>query len=88
MKVVQTFSAPMHLVMRMDEEIGGHRQKSQWICDAIKNKIDGEGSIMNCSTRRLMAILTQRDDVDDHLKEELFRRLSLEHSTQQARTAQ
>jgi hypothetical protein len=79
MKVVQTFSAPMHLVLRMDEEIGGHRKKSQWICDAIKNKIDGEESILNCSTRRLMAILHHRDDVDDHLKEELLRRLNPEH---------
>lgn len=64
----------MHLVLRMDEKIDGHRQKSQWICDAIENKLDGEG-IMNCSTRRLMAILHHRDDVDEHLREELERRL-------------
>ena len=75
MKVVQTFSAPMHLVMRMDEEIGGHRQKSQWICDAIKNKIDGTESIKNCSTRRLIAELLIRD-IDEHLREELLRRMN------------
>lgn len=43
MKVVQTFSAPMHLVMRMDEQIAGHRRKSAWICSAIDSKLRGEG---------------------------------------------
>ena len=49
MKVVQTFSAPMHLVLRMDEKIDGHRQKSQWICDAIDKKLKS-GSEYNTQT--------------------------------------
>lgn len=76
MKVVQTFSAPMHLVLRMDEEIGGHRQKSQWICDAIDTKLNGEESVHQMSSRRLMAILITRKDIDGHLIEELLRRLN------------
>ena len=50
MKVVQTFSAPMHLVLRMDDEIGGHRQKSQWICDAIEKKMTKKCSILSHHT--------------------------------------
>lgn len=76
MKVVQTFSAPTHLVMQMDEEIGGHRQKSAWICDAIKRKLNGSQEVKGSSSRRLMAELLLRDDVDEHMKEEIQRRMN------------
>ena len=57
MKVVQTFSAPMHLVLRMDEEIAGHRMKSQWICDAIDKKLNKDTKCMILSNHSTIEIL-------------------------------
>lgn len=64
--------------MRLDEELHGrHRQRSAWICSAIDSKLRGDfdDQIEHASTRRLMAVLLARDDVDEHLKEEILRRL-------------
>ncbi len=57
MKVVQTFSAPMHLVLRMDEEIGGHRKKSAYICDAINQKLNKDSKCMILSSHSTIEIL-------------------------------
>ena len=63
--------------MRLQDENIPARKKSEWISQAIQNKLDGidADAIYNVSTRRLMAALLARDDCDDHLKEELLRRL-------------
>ena len=57
MKVVQTFSAPMHLVLRMDEEISGHRQKSAYICDAIEKKMNMDSKCMILMNHSSLEIL-------------------------------
>lgn len=69
----------MHLALRIDAENIPRRKFSSFVCDAILSKLDGQENVAQMSSRRLMAILHHRDDVDDHLKEELLRRLSLEH---------
>jgi hypothetical protein len=78
MNTVISFSCPAHLALRLNEENIPPREKSAWISQAIRLKLDGvDGdTIQNCSSRRLMAVLMSREDVDDHLKEELLRRLN------------
>lgn len=75
---VISFSCPAYLALRLSEENIPARQKSSWISDAIRLKLDGvdEDSIHNRSTRQLMAALFAREDCDPHLKEELLRRLN------------
>ncbi len=82
MNTVISFSCPAHLALRLSEENIPARQKSSWISEAIRNKLDGVDAhtIQNASTRRLMAALVARDDCDPHLKEEILRRLNLGHS--------
>ena len=75
MKTIVSFSAPTHLVMRMNEEIQGHRQKSAYICDAITKKMEGGQNTNQVSTRQLIAILHARQDIDEHLRHELERRI-------------
>jgi hypothetical protein len=76
--------------MRLQEEGIPSRQKSSWISDAIRLKLDGvdEDTIQNASVRRLMAALLNRDDCDPHLKEELLRRLNPGHSIPPKHTEQ
>ncbi len=78
MNTVISFSCPAYLAMRLNEENIPARTKSQWISDAIRLKLDGvdQDTIQNKSTRQLIAALFARDDCDDHLKEELLRRLN------------
>lgn len=82
MNTVISFSCPAHLAMRLHDENIPARTKSQWISDAIRLKLDGvDGdTIQNASTRKLMAAIVARSDVDDHLREEILRRLNLGHS--------
>ena len=76
--------------MRLNDENIPSRAKSQWISDAIRLKLDGvdEDTIQNKSTRQLMDALLAREDCDPHLKEEILRRLNLEHSIPPKRTEQ
>jgi hypothetical protein len=68
--------------MRLQEENFGPRKFSSFVVDAIVAHLDAhhDSQIQNASSRRLMAVLLSRDDVDEHLKEEILRRLNLEHS--------
>ena len=78
MNTVISFSCPGHLAMRLHDEKIPPREKSKWISDAIRLKLDGvdEDTIQNASVRRLMAALLSREDCDPHLKEEILRRLN------------
>lgn len=78
MNTVISFSCPAYLAMRLNDENIPSREKSKWISDAIRLKLDGvdEDSIHNRSTRQLMAALLAREDCDPHLKEEILRRLN------------
>ena len=76
--------------MRLNDERIPSRKKSEWIADAIRNKLDGvdEENIQNKSTRQLMAALMAREDCDPHLKEEILRRLNLGRSIPPTHTEQ
>jgi hypothetical protein len=78
MNTVISFSCPAYLALRLSDENIPSREKSRWISEAIRMKLDGMNSesVQDVSTRRLMAALLSRDDVDAHLKEELLRRLN------------
>jgi len=78
LNTVISFSCPAYLALRLSDENIPPREKSRWISEAIRMKLDGMNaeSIQDVSTRRLMAALLSRDDVDAHLKEELLRRLN------------
>ena len=90
MNTVISFSCPAHLALRLSEENIPSRKKSEWISDAIRLKLDGvdEDTIQNASVRRLMAALLNRKDCDEHLKEEILRRLNLGHSIPPKHTEQ
>ena len=47
----------MHLVMRMDEEINGYRQKSAYICDAIDKKLNKDTKCMILMNHSIIEIL-------------------------------
>lgn len=78
MNTVISFSCPTYLAMRLNDEKIGAREKSKWISDAIRTKLDGNDgyTIENSSTLQLMAALLSREDCDPHLKEEILRRLN------------
>lgn len=78
MNTVISFSCPAHLAMRLNDEKIGSRKKSEWIADAIRQKLDDDGfiDIAKLDALTIFAHLTRRADVDDHLKEELMRRLN------------
>ena len=78
MNTVISFSCPAHLAMRLNDEKIGSRKKSEWISDAIRTKLDDDGfiDIGKLDTLTILAHLTRRADVDDHLKEEIVRRLN------------
>ena len=77
MNTVISFSCPAYLAMRLNDEKIGARKKSEWIADAIRKKLDGDFDmdIRNLETILVLANLYRRDDIDDHLKEEIKRRL-------------
>ena len=78
MNTVISFSCPAHLAMRLNDEKIGSRKKSEWISDAIRTKLDDDGfiDIGKLDTMYILAHLSRRADVDDHLKEEILRRLN------------
>ena len=78
MNTVISFSCPAYLAMRLNDEKIGARKKSEWIADAIRTKLDGDGfiDIGKLEVLTILAHLSRRADVDDHLKEEILRRLN------------
>lgn len=90
MNTVISFSCPAHLALRLSEENIPSRTKSSWISDAIRLKLDKDEfiDIAKLDTLTILAHLTRRADVDDHLKEELLRRLNPGHSIPPKHTEQ
>ena len=78
MNTVISFSCPAYLTMRLNDEKIESRKKSEWIADAIRTKLDKDDyiDINKLDTMYILAHLRRRDDVDDHLKEEITRRLN------------
>lgn len=66
MKVNRTFSIDLWIVKALQDK----RNQSQFICDAIKTKLDGadDRNIEECSQRTLMIYLKNHPDTDSFLK--------------------
>lgn len=73
-KVNKTFSIDLWIL----KEMTGFRNKSQFVCDAIKAKLSAEPSvsIADMPARQVMAALCAKDDVDPFIKRVLLQSLS------------
>lgn len=78
LNTVISFSCPAHLALRLSEENIPSRKKSEWISEAIRKKLDKDEfiDIAKLDTMTILAHLSRRADIDDHLKEEIVRRLN------------
>ena len=74
MKVNKTFSIDLWIL----KEMTGFRNKSQFVCDAIKAKLSDEApvSIGEMPVRQIMAALHAHSDCDPFLKRVLLQSLS------------
>lgn len=73
MTKILTISLPGSMAQEIDYRSRGRRGRSEWIRDAIQSKLNGnpEGdlTVIDATTRQLMAALKSRDDVHDKVKE-------------------
>lgn len=74
MKVNKTFSIDLWIL----KEMTGFKNKSQFVCDAIKAKLSRNTpvSIGNMSARQIMSVLRDHSDCDPFLKRVLEQSLS------------
>ena len=76
MTKILTISLPETMAQEIDYRARGRRGRSEWIRDAIQSKLNGnpEGDItvIDATTRQLMAALGQRDDCHQNLKNLIF----------------
>lgn len=75
--VVTSFSMKIHEMVAIDEATRNVANRSAWIVDACLRKARGQDDfdISSVATRQLMAALTSRDDVPEHLKAVLMQHL-------------
>jgi hypothetical protein len=60
---------PISLLNDFDHELGFKEPRSKLICSLMQNHIYGGGTfVKDASSRRLMAALTAREDIDETLK--------------------
>jgi hypothetical protein len=79
MKVNRTFSIDFWLV----KELLDKRNQSQFVCDAIKDKLDGiDSNLMSASVNSLMIFLKGHPECDPFIKQalETSLRAAYEHS--------
>ena len=73
MTKILTISLPESMAKEIDYRARGRRGRSEWIRDAIQSKLngnpDGDLTVIDATTRQLMAALKERDDVHEKLKE-------------------
>lgn len=68
---------PITLLNDFDQELGFKESRSKLICSLMQNHIYGGGTfVKDASSRRLMAALTSRDDLDETLKSLLLQILA------------
>jgi lipid A disaccharide synthetase len=74
MRINRTFSIPVELV----HELRKKHNQSETVTRALRKYLDnqGESSVEHASTYQLMAVLTNRNDVDEGLKALLLQILS------------
>ena len=72
MSSIITISLPHSMRQEIDYRARGRRGRSEWIRQAIQDKLngnpDGDLTILDATTRQLMAALYAREDVQDKLK--------------------
>lgn len=73
MTKILTISLPETMAKEIDYRARGRRGRSEWIRDAIQSKLngnpDGDLTVIDATTRQLMAALRNRDDANSKLKE-------------------
>jgi metal-responsive CopG/Arc/MetJ family transcriptional regulator len=71
MTKILTISLPVAMAQEIDYRSRGRRGRSEWIRDAIQSKLngnpDGDMTIVDASTRQLMAAISARDDCPEKL---------------------
>ena len=71
MTKILTISLPESMAQEIDYRARGRRGRSEWIRDAIQSKLngnpDGDMTILDATTRQLMAALRSRDDANPKL---------------------
>jgi metal-responsive CopG/Arc/MetJ family transcriptional regulator len=74
-----SITIPGNLFNELERTLSYSQSRSRFISAAIEARLNGEhigDSIIEASTRQLMAAITARDDVDDTLKHLLLQILS------------
>lgn len=76
--VVASFSMKMHEAGVIEEATRNIRNRSAWIVDACLRKARGQDAfdVAEIPSRQLMAVLTTRDDVPQHIKDLLMQQLT------------
>jgi len=73
MTKILTISLPEAMAQEIDYRSRGRRGRSEWIRDAIQAKLngnpDGDLTVIDATTRQLMAALMSREDVSEKLKD-------------------
>ena len=78
MRVNRTYSLDYNTIQSLNERVSA-KYRSKFVCDAIKTKLYGadEIDVSQLSSRRLMAILSQREDVREFVKKVLLVELKI-----------
>jgi metal-responsive CopG/Arc/MetJ family transcriptional regulator len=75
MTKILTISLPEDMAQEIDYRARGRRGRSEWIRDAIQSKLNGNPNgdltILDATTRQLMAALMIRDDVNEKVQQML-----------------
>jgi metal-responsive CopG/Arc/MetJ family transcriptional regulator len=73
MTKILTISLPEAMAQEIDYRARGRRGRSEWIRDAIQSKLngnpDGDLTVIDATTRQLMAALMNRDDVNEKVQQ-------------------
>lgn len=73
MTKILTISLPETMAQEIDYRARGRRGRSEWIRDAIQSKLNGNPNgdltVIDATTRQLMAALKSRDDAHEKLIE-------------------
>ena len=76
MTKILTISLPEAMAQEIDYRSRGRRGRSEWIRDAIQAKLngnpDGDPTILDMTTRQVMAALPARENCNDKLRQMIY----------------
>ena len=76
MTKILTISLPEAMAQEIDYRSRGRRGRSEWIRDAIQAKLngnpDGDPTILDMTTRQIMAALSTRENCNDKLRQMIY----------------